>query len=102
MLAIVLLAAHVLLVLQRRSVVSAVAFDAARSVARADGTSTGEAEARARSLLHDPTARFAWSENADTIDLHVIATSPVILRIGPLRAMTSVDRTVHVRRETER
>ena len=102
MLAIVLLAAHVLLALQRRSIVEAVAFDAARSVARKDGASAGEAESRARSLLHDATARFEWNENADTVDLRVVASSPLILRIGPLRGLASIDRTVHVRREIER
>ena len=95
---LILLATDVLLVLQRRSVVIAVAFDAARFVADSRG-SAAEAEFRAQQLLHDPTATLRWSQGADTVRLRIRTRSPLVVTLGPLASWSTIDRTVIVRRE---
>lgn len=99
-LTLVLLATHVLLALQRRSVVNAVAFDVARSVARNDAMTVAEAQARARDLLHDDEATIEWLSVADDdIGLRITTRSPMLVTIGPLADLAIITRTVHVRRE---
>ena len=99
-LTMILVATHVLLALQRRTVVDSVAFDVARRVAVDGGMSTAEAEGRARALLHDPNAELAWRVGSDgAVELRVSTRSPNVIGVGPLRSLATIVRTVHVRRE---
>lgn len=99
-LTMILVATHVLLALQRRTVVDSVAFDVARRVAVDGGMSAADAEGRARDLLHDPSAQLTWRVGDDgAIELRVTTRSPTLIGIGPLRSLATIRRTVHVRRE---
>ena len=99
-LTMILVATHVLLALQRRTVVDSVAFDVARRVAVDGGMSAADAEVRARALLHDPSAELAWRVGNDgAIELRVSTRSPTVIGVGPLRRLATIVRTVHVRRE---
>jgi len=88
------------------SVVTAVAYDAARRVAVADGgtSSVVEAEADARRALgrYGERVTFDWSAtDADVVVLSVRARNPTRLlpsMAGPL-AFDEIDRTVRVRVE---
>lgn len=102
-----LFAVQVLFDLQARSVVTAVAYDAARRVAAADGQSPAPAQARAeadarRALgRYGNRVRFQWRNRPDAIRLHVVVDNP---RLGlasfsaPL-GLDHIDRTVVVRVE---
>ena len=99
-LTILLVATHVLLALQRRTIVDAVAFDTARSVARGGGVSKDEAERRARALLHDNRATVVWrSVDEGDLELRITTHAPMLIAIGPLAKLATIERTVHVRRE---
>lgn len=99
-LTILLVATHVLLALQRRTIVDAVAFDTARSVARGGGISIDEAERRARALLHDNRATVVWRAVEDgDLELRITTHAPMLIAIGPLAKLATIERTVHVRRE---
>ena len=99
-LTILLVATHVLLALQRRTIVDAVAFDTARSVARGGGVSIDEAERRARALLHDDRATVVWRAVDDgDLELRITTHAPMLIAIGPLAKLATIERTVHVRRE---
>lgn len=100
-LGIVLLPTHVLLALQRRSAVGAVAFDTARRVALAgDPIDRADAEARARTLLGDPSATLDWTTTDQQVSLRIVTRAASLLPgIGPLRSLTRIDRTVTVRSE---
>lgn len=99
-LTILLVATHVLLALQRRTIVDAVAFDTARSVARGGGVSMDEAERRARALLHDKRATVVWRSVDDgDLELRITTRAPMLIAVGPLAKLAMIERTVHVRRE---
>jgi hypothetical protein len=105
-LALLLFAVQALFNLYATSVVSAVAYDAARRVAGADGgpDSMAAAEASARQSLGRYANRvaFDWSAtDGDTVVLAVHAQNPRMLLpplAGPL-AFDEIDRTVRVRVE---
>ena len=100
-LAFLLLATDTLLELHARSTVTAVAYDAARQVAVADGDARPAAERRARRALGTvgASARFAWDADGDRITLRVEADRPgALLSAVGLRPRRFV-RTVTVRRE---
>ncbi|MGI8574507.1 MAG: hypothetical protein ACR2MA_04015 [Egibacteraceae bacterium] len=107
LLLLVLLATHALVHLYTTSVVSAVAFDAARVVAGSDGQAAGaaaQAEAQARSLLGAQSERtqFHWrSLGPDVVVLRVTARSPALLpeTVARLTGLRAIDRTVRVRAE---
>jgi hypothetical protein len=108
---LMLFAAHLVLNLYATSVVSAVAFDAARVVSGSDGGADAEAaaERQARALLGRYEERgelsFHWrypstdgDARPDVVELRVIATHPT--RLSRLELPFSrVDRTVRVRLE---
>jgi hypothetical protein len=101
-----LLAVHVLVHLHATSVVTAVAFDAARMVSGYDGGSAGEAQARAEAermlgrwgqqvqLSFDGSSR-------DEVVLSVRARSPALLpRVwGDLTGIGRIERDIRLRRE---
>jgi hypothetical protein len=106
---------HVVLNLYAASTVTAVAFDAAREVAGADGgpRAQGAAEARARAVLGRAGApdvlRLSWrypstdgDGEPDVVELRVRAESPSSFLPGVALPLSSVDRTVRVRLERRR
>jgi hypothetical protein len=106
-LGLLLFAVQVLFNLYATSVVTAVAYDAARRVAVADGgiASAAEAEADARRALgrYGERVTFDWSaSDGQVVVLSVRARNPTRLlpaMAGPL-AFDEIDRTVRVRVET--
>ena len=108
-LGLLLFAVQALFNLYATSVVTAVAYDAARRVAVADGgtASTGAAEADARRALgrYGERVSFDWSgSDAEIVVLSVRARNPTRLLpalAGPL-AFDEIDRTVRVRVESFR
>ena len=105
-LGLLLFAVQSLLNLYATSVVTSVAYDAAREVAGADGgpEEVARAEARARALLgrFGDAASFDWSSTSDDdVVLRVRGTVPRVLlpaQRGPV-AFGEIDRTVRVRVE---
>ncbi len=104
-LALLLFAVQVLYNLYATSVVTSVAFDAARRVAAAEGGAgaVGLAEVEARQALGEYGSRvsFEWSVDDDVVVLRVRSTNPTFLlpaHAGPV-AFGDVDRTVRVRVE---
>jgi Flp pilus assembly protein TadG len=106
-LALLLFAVQVLYDLYSTSVVTGVAFDAARKVAGASGGPTSEAaaEATAREVLgrYGRQVRFTWDlTDPDVVQLRVQADNPAFvlpsLRAGPF-PFQHVDRTIRVRVE---
>jgi hypothetical protein len=103
---VLLFAVQALLNLYATSVVTSVAYDAAREVAGADGgpRAIAQAEGRARTLLgrFGQTVSFDWSATGeDDVVLRVQGTVPSVLLPtlrGPL-AFDDIDRTVRVRVE---
>ena len=106
---------HVAVNLYAASTVTAVAFDAAREVAGADGGRAAErvAEARARRVLgragRPDVLRLAWAYPStdgdgqpDVVELHVRAESPSRFLPGVSLPLSSVDRTIRVRVERPR
>ena len=74
-----------------------------RSVARGGGITESEAEQRARALLHDDAATIEWRSVEDgDIEVHITTHSPVLIAVGPLADLATIERTVHVRREVLR
>ena len=97
------------------STVTAVAFDAAREVAGADGGSGAEraAEARARAVLGRAGApdrlHLSWAYPStdadalpDVVELRVQAESPSAFLPGVSVPLAAVDRTIRVRLERPR
>ena len=105
-LGLLLFAVQALLNLYAASVLTSVAYDAAREVAGADGGSAAvtHAESRARGLLgaFGQRVSFDWSETSDEdVVLRVRGTVPKVLlpvQRGPV-AFGEIDRTVRVRVE---
>ena len=105
-LGLLLFAVQSLLNLYATSVLTSVAYDAAREVAGADGgvEAAAEAESRARGLLgrFGDTVSFDWSGSSDEdVVLRVRGTVPRVLlpvQRGPV-AFGEIDRTVRVRVE---
>ena len=105
-LSLLLFAVQVLFNLYATSVVTSVAFDAARRVAAAEGDATvavGPAETAARQALGEYGDRvsFEWSLDGDVVALRVLARNPSFLlpaQAGPV-AFGDIDRTVRVRLE---
>ena len=106
-LALLLFAVQVLYNLYAASVVTSVAFDAARRVAAAEGgagaVGPAEAEAEARQALgrYGDRVRFDWAVDVDVVALRVRSTNPSFLlpaQAGPV-AFGDIDRTVRVRVE---
>jgi hypothetical protein len=114
-LTLLLFAVHVVLNLYATSTVTAVAFDAAREVAGADGGPEVEraAEARARAVLGRAGSverlRLAWAYPStdgdgepDVVELRVRAESPSTFLPGVSLPLASVDRIIRVRLERPR
>jgi hypothetical protein len=110
LLMLILLATQVAFDLYARSVVGAVAFDAARLAAGADSSASpaalASAEQGARSLLgsYGRSARFSWRVGPDAVELTVTVASHSLLPrslASPLK-LDQVVRTVTVRRERVR
>jgi hypothetical protein len=107
-LALLLFAVQVLYNLYATSVVTSVAFDAARKVAAAAAAEAGEgavgsAEAEARQALgrYGERVTFEWAVDGDAVALRVRADNPSFLlpaQAGPV-AFGDIDRTVRVRVE---
>lgn len=99
-LSLLLFAVQVVLGLYATTVVTAAAYDAAKSVAGADRPSTATAEDAARRHIGRLGARaaFAWKVDDDTVALTVRAPRPSLL---PLPS-DDVVRTVRVRVESVR
>lgn len=104
-LVLLLFAVQVLFNLYATSVVTSVAYDAARKVAGQHGGPgfQAEAEGDARRALgrYGDRVSFEWDSTADVVVLRVRATSPSVLfpsLSGPL-AFGDIDRTVRVRVE---
>jgi hypothetical protein len=101
-LALLLFAVQLTLNLYATSTVSAVAYDAARQVARSGDTT--QAEARARGLLdrfesEGGTLTFHWDvSGADAVRLQVVAERPALLAHMRL-PFQRIERTVRVRWE---
>jgi hypothetical protein len=101
-----LLAAHVLVHLYATSVVTAVAFDAARIVSGSDGGPAAEASAldHARGLLgrwaDDVDLEFTQIDEEQVV-VRVHAQSPALLprALNQLRGVVAIDREVVVRAE---
>ncbi len=106
---------HVVVNLYAASMVTAVAFDAAREVAGADGGPRAEqaAEARARAVLGQAGApdalELSWAYPStdgdgapDVVELRVRAESPSRFVPGVALPLSSVDRTIRVRLERQR
>jgi len=109
-LALVSFAAQLLVSLHARTVVSSVAFDAARSVATGtdhagepERVDISEAEDTARRLLGrvGDRASFSWEVDRDVVRLRVRAPVPrlSILPLPGLVGLSEVDRTIAVRTE---
>jgi hypothetical protein len=102
---LLLLATQVLFDLYATSTVTAVAYDAARVVAGADGgaPAISDAEAGARRQLgsYSDGATFSWLRDGDVVQLHVTVRNPSLLPSVFKRALNIdvVDRTVRVRTE---
>ncbi|HEX2042038.1 MAG TPA: hypothetical protein VHF24_05305 [Acidimicrobiales bacterium] len=106
-LALLLLAVQVLYNLYATSVVTSVAFDAARRVAAAEGgpgavgPAVAEAEARQALGRYGERVTFEWAVDGDVVALRVRAENPSFLlpaQAGPV-AFGDIDRTVRVRVE---
>lgn len=105
-LSLLLFAVQVLYNLYATSVVTSVAFDAARRVAAAEAGVTaamGPAETTARQALggYGDRVSFEWSLDGDVVALRVQGQNPNFLlpaQAGPL-AFGDIDRTVRVRVE---
>jgi hypothetical protein len=104
-LGLLLFAVQVLYNLYATSVVTSVAFDAARRVAAAEGGpgAVGSAEAEARQALgrYGDRVTFEWAVDGDVVALRVRAENPSFLlpaQAGPV-AFGDIDRTVRVRVE---
>lgn len=98
-----LFAAQLLIGLYAESVVAAVAYDTAKTVAGSDGLgSTGAAEASARRQLggFGPDAVFVWSVDDDAVRLTVRVARRGFLPGLPGRG--PIERTVRVRAERVR
>jgi hypothetical protein len=108
-LVLLLFAVQLALNLYATSVVTSVAYDAARQVAGSEGgpAATSAAEARARSLLGRFTAdggtlRFDWNTaRDDVLEVEVVAERPSLLA-NVRFPFQRVDRTVRVRWERPR
>ena len=111
-LTLLLFAVHVVVNLYAASTVTAVAFDAAREVAGADGGPGVEraAEARARAVLGRAGSaerlHLAWAYPStdgdgepDVVELRVRAESPSTFLPGVSLPLASVERTIRVRLE---
>lgn len=105
-LALLLFAVQVLFNLYATSVVTSVAYDAARKVAGGRGGPGTEAQAEAdarRSLgRYADRVTFTWGPpDGDVVQLRVRATSPSVLlpAVGGPVAFGTIDRTVRVRVE---
>lgn len=101
-LALLLFAVQVVLGLYATSVVTAVAYDAAKSVAGADAVDPETATAAARRSLGrwGERAGFRWAREDDEVVLRVRLPAPTLLP-APFTGL-DVDRTVRVRVETVR
>ena len=110
-LVLLLFAVHLVLNLYATSVVTAVAFDAARVVAGASGDEA-TAERQARALLDGYDAAdlsFEWRYTSvdgdaepDVVELRVVARHPTTLLPSAVVPYREVDRTVRVRVERVR
>ncbi len=97
MLLTLLTATHVIVNLQRRSVVRAVAVGAVTNAAK-DGGSRADQDARLRRLLGS-TAIWRWSSSGADVVLHVTAKGVPIVGVGPLRELSKIDVEVRARQE---
>lgn len=102
-----LVAVQVVFDLYARSSVTAVAYDAARRVAGADGGATETAELRAEATARTTLGRygqrveFTWSADDQQVSLAVHVRNPTLLPslVSSQLGLDTIDRTVRVRRE---
>jgi hypothetical protein len=98
-LATVFVSVEVLVTLHRRTIVTGVASDLARRLARDDSLDRErEASEVARGL--GPGARVVAVEDGDDIVVTVTAKGPAIAPLGVLAPLTRINRTVRSHRET--
>lgn len=97
MLLTLLSATHVIVNLQRRSVIHAVAVDAVTNAAR-DGGSQRDQDARLRRFL-GTSADWNWSNGGPHLVLNVRASGVRIIGVGPLRDLSKITIEVRARRE---
>lgn len=109
-LVLVLFAVQIVFGLYSTSIVTSVTYDAAESVAGGGGrlvpTSTGDAEADARSRLgaYAADVAFTWDVGADVVGLTVRARRPTVLPRSLVDSvgLGDIERTVSVRVERAR
>lgn len=106
-LVLLLVAVQVIFDLYARTSVSAVAFDAAHTVAGADAGGTPAAQARAEHRARAELGRFGervvftWTVDADDVRLRVTVHNPSVVPrlVSEPLGLDSIDRTVVIRRE---
>lgn len=109
-LVLVLFGVQIVFGLYSTSVVTAITYDAANAVARAEGrggrADTGQAEAEARSRLgaYARDVAFTWDVGADAVALTVRARRPTVLPRALVDGvgLGDIERTVSVRVERVR
>jgi hypothetical protein len=97
MLLTLLTATHVILNLQRRSLVHAVAVNAVTSAAR-EGGSEDEQTKRVGRLL-GPTAKPVWTTSGADIVLSLTVRGVQIVGVGPLKDLANITIEVRARKE---
>jgi hypothetical protein len=97
MLLTLLTATHVILNLQRRSLVHAVAVNAVTALAR-EGGSEKEQEDRIGRLL-GPTAKPDWSTDGADVVLSLTVRGIQIVGVGPLKDLANITIEVRARKE---
>ncbi len=97
MLLTLLTATHVIINLQRRSVIHAVAVEAVTSAAKEGGSRTDQ-DARLRRLLGN-TAGWNWSDGGADVVLRLTAKGVPLIGVGPLRNLSDITIEVRARRE---
>ena len=103
-LAFLLLAVQLLASLYATSVVTSVAYDAAKQVAA--GGSIDEAERQARDLMGGVGGRaeLSWDHDGGHVELRIVVPGPRLLAagVGDVLPFSTIDRTVRVRVERTR
>jgi Tfp pilus assembly protein PilX len=97
MLLTLLMATHVILNLQRRSLVHAVAVNAVTAAAREGGSEVEQSERVGRLL--GPTARPVWSSSGADVVLNVTVRGVQLIAVGPLAELATINIEVRARRE---
>ncbi len=103
LLELLLIALHTMLALQTRSLVSAAAWDAARSLAVHEGATNAEATARVETMISGLNPSVRINTNDETVSVTVSAESPGFFPgVTSFDNVRSVSRTATMRRERVR